>query len=655
MSLLTTVFNLFKNQIGDPVNTAFIDNYNSNMDAIDLVLSEHQEELSDQSDRIDNIVGYEGTSSIEVVDARYSSEKDTTYSTLKSRLDGIDIETKIFRGNILNYMSIPGIIDTDIYDALVAAEADSNISAIYFPKGTCNLGTSITLTKKIIFEKDAIISVATGVVLTGNNAEIEAGMYQIFQLNGTATLTGTWNIKEVYPEWFGAGHNVDSAAAINNSFLLMSDLCRTLLLSDKTYIAEVSINFKDTNLRHVKCSKAIIKQKNNVNLNFIFGTSDDVTASISKFDIGCLSIDGNKANNLIALTNGLQLFGVEESNIDKCNVYDCNGNNYYVSGVSDHHSNTLYFNNCFARSAGVNNFYSTSYSEDIHLVTCDMGLAVSHCVVLGSPSSSIRTSTIWASLGQGVYLSAPSCQIFASSIEGHKLHGIYVSQYASFTSIMACKIYDNSNTEETYGDYSGIYVGGVSGSVAKGVNILGNSIYSGLYASTGLHKYSVFLDTYHSDCCIEGNGLDFVANGEKDPTKNPIFGLDSTDTLNGIRCTTDASKPDNAIAREKYYCTDTGEEISWNDVGSNWTTIPDKNQSGINFVGDGSSTETITLAASYPDSSSYSINITPTWQTEFWVSGVTSGGFTINFATPPSPGKNVYWQTSSNNFVVEGS
>ena len=39
----------------------------------------------------------------------------------------------------------------------------------------------------------------------------------------------------------------------------------------------------------------------------------------------------------------------------------------------------------------------------------------------------------------------------------------------------------------------------------------------------------------------------------------------------------------------------------------------------------------------------YSIIVTPTWNTRFWVTVIYSSGFVINFSTSPTAPKNCYW------------
>jgi len=127
--------------------------------------------------------------------------------------------------SILSYANGDTIYDgtTDCYDALVDAVADLPTSGgeIFFPStangGTYYLGTSKTLSANctLRFADGAKIKPANGVVLTGTNTKLQAGLHHIFDLSLGGTIAGTWDMKEVYPQWFGAvkdGTTVDKTA-----------------------------------------------------------------------------------------------------------------------------------------------------------------------------------------------------------------------------------------------------------------------------------------------------------------------------------------------------------------------------------------------------------------------------------------------------------
>jgi hypothetical protein len=99
---------------------------------------------------------------------------------------------------------------------------------LYFPRGIYRLGTNVTIPNNIniIMACGAILQPQSGVTITGTNTLIEAGLYQWIDCSLSATpLAGTWNVKEVYPEWFGGKNDgsTDNATAISNCFSFLSN------------------------------------------------------------------------------------------------------------------------------------------------------------------------------------------------------------------------------------------------------------------------------------------------------------------------------------------------------------------------------------------------------------------------------------------------
>jgi hypothetical protein len=100
---------------------------------------------------------------------------------------------------------------TDDYAALYAlinttiAGADAEI---WFKDGAALIGSNITIPSnvKLKFLNGGMLKPASGKVVTGSRAKIEAGLHQIFDLSasGSSGFAGTWNVESWNPEWFGA-------------------------------------------------------------------------------------------------------------------------------------------------------------------------------------------------------------------------------------------------------------------------------------------------------------------------------------------------------------------------------------------------------------------------------------------------------------------
>jgi hypothetical protein len=82
----------------------------------------------------------------------------------------------------------------------------ANPSILRVPAGVWNITDNLTIPSNISLkvERGAILAVADGKTLT-INGPLEAGLYRVFSWSGTGHVAfGTWAVREVYPEWFGA-------------------------------------------------------------------------------------------------------------------------------------------------------------------------------------------------------------------------------------------------------------------------------------------------------------------------------------------------------------------------------------------------------------------------------------------------------------------
>ena len=104
-------------------------------------------------------------------------------------------------------------------------EMISTTNTKYVIKYDFTLGENITVPDNCILEFDggSILANSSNDTIIGNNTGINAGLVKIFNID--VTLTGTWKLIEVYPEWFGAiaDYNIssnigtDASLAINKA------------------------------------------------------------------------------------------------------------------------------------------------------------------------------------------------------------------------------------------------------------------------------------------------------------------------------------------------------------------------------------------------------------------------------------------------------
>lgn len=117
--------------------------------------------------------------------------------------------------NVLNYVENR----ETIYDGVTSAVNAINSAlmdiptggTLYFPRlgdGIYLIDSDLNLTAypniTLEFESGAKLNIADTKTLTGKNTKINAGLSQIFELNTNGIINGTWNVKEYYPQWFGA-------------------------------------------------------------------------------------------------------------------------------------------------------------------------------------------------------------------------------------------------------------------------------------------------------------------------------------------------------------------------------------------------------------------------------------------------------------------
>jgi hypothetical protein len=271
---------------------------------------------------------------------------------------------------------------------------------------------------------------------------------------------------------------------------------------------------------------SIVKQMNNKNMAQMIQFADQASQHENVF-MKDLLFDGNKANNPTG-TVGLFLFGLLNSIFYRIKIQNCSGTGLFLEGNASIQSSTNHFVDCWAFSNTGYGVYFSGACADNHIIGGDFGANWNCALYLAGVSSSVRDATFWGSQSaSGVIIAGVSNQLTGNNIEGHAGHGVEV--LASHNFIAANKIYDNANVPSAYGQKDGIYVNGTSGAYVENVVIEGNTIYSGLYANTGYHRYGINLDTYHKNCSVFGNSPRYNGNGVMDNSRVAVNGLVESD------------------------------------------------------------------------------------------------------------------------------
>jgi hypothetical protein len=131
-------------------------------------------------------------------------------------------DARLYNGGVLN--------DTTI---LTAQTANSGV-AIVLATGTWNINNNLTITNNIIIPQGAVLNVASGKTVTIRGS-LNAGLYKIFSGSGTVILAS--NIREAYPQWWGALGNgtEDDTIAIQSAINSLSSIGGTVFFAPGHY------------------------------------------------------------------------------------------------------------------------------------------------------------------------------------------------------------------------------------------------------------------------------------------------------------------------------------------------------------------------------------------------------------------------------------
>ena len=206
------------------------------------------------------------------------------------------------------------------------------------------LGENITIPSKSVleFEGGSISGDGTGKdIITGNNAGIQAGLVKIFNTN--ITLSGSWNVAEAYPEWFGAkGDSVtDDTNAIQRTLSYFTN-CR---LSKWYAISSTLIFNNNSHIIGNGVTNTSIIVLNNFSGDYILYNNDN----IAHFLISGIYINASNVS----------VRGIYAKNpYDDCAIRDIHFDNFCKSAIyvgnDSSISQSLVIDNCFVYMSAIN-------------------------------------------------------------------------------------------------------------------------------------------------------------------------------------------------------------------------------------------------------------------------------------------------------------
>ena len=126
----------------------------------------------------------------------------------------------------------------------VPSGGDLQSAITYFggSKGTIELDGPVDISATITVPENIVLEIYNGAIITVNstgtleiNGGINAGLYKIFEINGSGKIEGDPKVSKVHPEWFGAvvNDNQNDRDAINK--VLQSFKNSKIQFSDGTY------------------------------------------------------------------------------------------------------------------------------------------------------------------------------------------------------------------------------------------------------------------------------------------------------------------------------------------------------------------------------------------------------------------------------------
>jgi hypothetical protein len=152
--------------------------------------------------------------------------------------------------------------DATALNTLITA-IGSTPTDLYFTYGTYKISTNVVFPANINikFGMGGMLKPANGVSITGTNTKIEAGLHQIFDLSLGGSVSGTWAINRIYPEWYGAvgDGSTDDTDAIQYSINMTSASCRRIYLSERVYIFTTLTLPVDRVVRFIGAGQGVIE------------------------------------------------------------------------------------------------------------------------------------------------------------------------------------------------------------------------------------------------------------------------------------------------------------------------------------------------------------------------------------------------------------
>ena len=190
----------------------------------------------------------EGVHAVREAAKQYDHQTVINNSTITNAADEEDITV---RDNVLSLKDRNYIEGVSEMGYVILRKNKSFAEQVIKENTIYEIRYAFTLSKNITIPNNCVLkfeggSISGAYTITGSNTCIQAKLLKIFDTN--VTFAGTWNISEVYPEWFGAkGDGVtDDTLAIKKTILNFSSRHYVIKILKSFRITDTLISNTDT-------------------------------------------------------------------------------------------------------------------------------------------------------------------------------------------------------------------------------------------------------------------------------------------------------------------------------------------------------------------------------------------------------------------------
>lgn len=317
-----------------------------------------------------------------------------------------------------SYLALDGTTDdyTALYN-LINTTINGSDAEIWFKDGTCLIGTSITIPSniKLVFMNGGKLQPQSGVVITGSDSKIEAGLYEILDLSVSSItgIAGTWDIEAVYPEWFGAtgDGSTDDSSSLQYAARFTGLSGGILSLQSKTYRIATTISLAAS-------YSPITFKGNGWSYDSGQATRILVDTAINAFSLSN-GANGNSFVDINFYGSDVGLKCINGTYGNKTRIYNClierfEEGLYFAQGLCE--IKDSYIRVCSVIGATI---ASDSWVDSIEIASCGIGLKIT------SGGNQVTNILVNSGTSYGIY-------VVGSAVNNNNFSGLYLGENTTY-------------------------------------------------------------------------------------------------------------------------------------------------------------------------------------------------------------------------------